>query len=63
MHIGVDLATLLLDIESSDQVILPSYLCIDCELIGFAWRRFRVVGIREDSLNLDERLMKTRLRH
>jgi dTDP-4-amino-4,6-dideoxygalactose transaminase len=56
---ALDLAALLLDIESGDEVILPSYTFVSTAN-AFVLRGAVpvVVDIREDTLNLDERLIE-----
>src|SRR5256886_14742218 len=57
---ALDLAALLLDLKSGDEVILPSYTFVSTAnafVLRGAVPAF--VDIREDTLNLDERLIET----
>jgi dTDP-4-amino-4,6-dideoxygalactose transaminase len=56
---ALDLAALLLDIESGDEVILPSYTFVSTANAFVLRGAVPVfVDIREDTLNLDERLIE-----
>lgn len=56
---ALDLAALLLDIESGDEVILPSYTFVSTANAFVLRGAIPVfVDIREDTLNLDERLIE-----
>ena len=55
---ALDMAALLLDIESGDEVILPSYTFVSTANAFVLRGAVPVfVDIREDTLNLDERLI------
>ena len=56
---ALDMAALLLDIESGDEVILPSYTFVSTANAFVLRGAVPVfVDIREDTLNLDERLIE-----
>src|SRR5258708_21147992 len=56
---ALDLAALLLDIESGDEIILPSYTFVSTANAFVLRGAVPVfVDIREDTLNLDERLIE-----